>query len=375
MEYRNLDSEKVSLLGFGCMRFPCTSDGKIDEEEATKMLDLARNSGVNYFDTAYPYHNKESEPFVGKYLSKLTRESFYVATKLPYWEVHCIEDAKRIFESQLERLQVDYVDFYLIHALNKGRWEEMESYGVYDYCAQLKKEGKIKHLGFSFHDDYQAFETIITAKQWDFCQIQYNYMDTEEQAGDEGYELAKRLGVPLVIMEPIKGGSLANLPEVITNHFKKVDETRSTASWALRWVGSHDNVKVILSGMTTMKQVEDNLKTFDVFEPLNAKEQEAVEIVTCNLKQRINNGCTGCNYCMPCPAGVNIPYNFKIWNTYGIYENVGSTNWEWTNSIDEKEKAKNCVSCGKCETVCPQKLPIREHLKQLQNELDLLVNK
>lgn len=371
MEYRIIDSVQCSLLGFGCMRFPYNEDGTINQEEATKMLDLARNTGVTYFDTAYPYHNKESEPFVGKYLSQFPRDSYYIATKLPVWLVKSLEDAKRLFAEQLERLGKDYVDFYLLHALNKERWEAMESYGVYDYLVFLKEEGKIKHLGFSFHDEYEVFETIITAKKWDFCQIQLNYMDTNEQAGMKGYELAEKLGVDVVVMEPIKGGSLANLPASITDYFTKLNDN-SAASWALRWVASLPNVKVVLSGMSTMDQVHDNLTTFDHFKALSKEEEEAVAQVTKSLSERINNGCTGCNYCMPCPVGVNIPYNFKIWNSYGIYENKGETIWRWTRDIDDKEKAKYCVSCGKCEMVCPQKIEIRKDLAKLQLELDSL---
>lgn len=372
MEYRMIDSVKSSLLGFGCMRFPCNEDGTINETEATKMLDYAREHGVTYFDTAYPYHSKMSEPFLGKYLSQFPRDSYYLATKLPCWEINSLDDAKKMFQLQLERLEKDYVDFYLLHALNKDRWAKMDSLGIYDYLRTEKEQGRIKHLGFSFHDDYQAFETIITAKKWDFCQIQYNYMDTDEQAGDKGYALAEKLGVPFVIMEPIKGGSLAVLPSEITDYFTQVNPDVSTASWALRWVANHSNVKVILSGMSTFDQVKDNLKTFDTFEPLSEKEEDAIKKATNRLRERINNGCTGCRYCMPCPAGVDIPYNFKIWNTYGIYENKGEAIWNWTKNIEESKKAKNCISCGKCETVCPQKLSIRDNLKTLQKELDSL---
>ncbi|MDD5937109.1 MAG: aldo/keto reductase [Clostridiales bacterium] len=375
MEYRMIDDVKSSLLGFGCMRFPVDKDGGIDEQEATKMLDIAREAGVTYFDTAYPYHNKESEPFVGKYLSQFPRDSYYLASKLPCWEIHSLEDAKKMFALQLERLQKDYIDFYLLHALNLDRWNEMESYGVYDYLATLKAEGKIKHLGFSFHDNYEAFEKIITAKKWDFCQIQYNYMDTDEQAGDKGYLLAEKLGVPMVIMEPIKGGSLASLPDEVTKPFKEMAPDCSVASWALRWVGSHSNVKVILSGMSTYDQVMDNLKTFEKFEPLSEQELVAVKRVKEHLESRIKNGCTGCRYCMPCPKGVDIPQNFAIWNAYGKYMNVGGTKWEWNHEIEDSAKAKNCVGCGKCETLCPQKLSIRENLKNLQKELDELLTK
>lgn len=211
MEKRKMEKLGIetSLLGFGCMRFPTTPEGGIEEKEAERMLDRAISAGVNYIDTAYPYHDGESEPFVGRALKKYDRSSFYLATKLPMWAVNSLDDAKRIFAEQLERLQVEYVDFYLLHALDKSKWDKAKELGIVEYCENLKKEGKIRYLGFSFHDSYDVFEEIITARAWDFCQIQYNYMDTQEQAGDKGYALSEKLGVPMVIMEPIKGGSLA----------------------------------------------------------------------------------------------------------------------------------------------------------------------
>lgn len=362
----------LSLLGFGCMRFP-TKDGKIDEVRASQMLDDAYAAGINYFDTAYPYHNGESEPFVGKALSKYPRDSYYLATKLPCWEVKTLEDAKRLFELQSSRIDGNRIDFYLLHALHKERWEQMRDLGVVEYLEEKQEEGKIKYLGFSFHDSYEVFEDILNYKDWDFCQIQLNYMDTEEQAGMKGYELTVKKNVPLVIMEPIKGGLLANLPEEVAANFKEVSPEKSIASWALRWVASLPNVKVVLSGMSDEVQVKDNLSTFTDFKELDAKEQKAVEDVARILKERVNNGCTGCNYCMPCPAGVNIPGNFKVWNRYGIYGNKGDALHNWKNELNDSEKAACCIKCGKCETVCPQKLPIRQDLERVQNDFDGLV--
>ena len=236
MEYRVMEkiNAKTSLLGFGCMRFPLNQDGSINEEETFEMFDQAYHAGVNYFDTAYPYHNGASEPVTGRALARYPRESFYLATKLPIWAVKSIDDVKRIFAEQLERLNMEYVDFYLMHALNKERWETIKKLGILDYCEELRKEGKLRYLGFSFHDDYEVFQEIITSYKWDFCQIQLNYMDKDTQATTKGVELAESLGVPRVIMEPVKGGSLANLPEDITERFKEVRPDASTASWALR---------------------------------------------------------------------------------------------------------------------------------------------
>lgn len=372
MEKRRLEKLGIetSLLGFGCMRFPTDAAGKIDEIHAEKMLDKAIAEGVNYIDTAYPYHDGESEPFVGRVLKKYDRNSFYLATKLPVWLVKTTEDAERIFGSQLKRLQTDYIDFYLLHAMNKNSWEQMVQAGVVDFCEKLKEQGKIKYLGFSFHDSYEVFETIARARNWDFCQIQLNYMDTEEQAGLKGYELTEKLDLPLIIMEPVKGGSLAGYSEDINERFKKMNPKVSIASFALRWVGSLSNVKVILSGMSSMEQLEDNLSTFKEFTPLSHAEAAEIEDIVATLKGRIRNGCTGCRYCMPCPAGVDISRNFRIWNHYHIYGKYQTVKWAWEHEIPDAAKAKNCIKCGKCEAACPQKIEIRKDLESAQADLD-----
>jgi len=362
---------ETSLLGFGCMRFP-TKDGKIDEVRAEQMIDNAIARGVNYIDTAFPYHNGESEPFVGKVLKKYPRDSFYVATKLPCWEIKKPEDTDRIFKLQLEHLQMEYVDFYLLHALNRDSFHKMVELGALDYCIEMKKQGKIKNLGFSFHDSYEAFEEIASYRDWDFCQIQFNYMDTNEQAGLKGYELTEKLNIPLVIMEPIKGGSLANLPEEVMTELRAIRPDASNASWALRWVASFPNIRVVLSGMSDEKQTEDNLNTFTGFEPLSEEEKKAIENLAEQLRKRVNNGCTGCRYCMPCPMGVNIPRNFSIWNTYGMYGDKGGTKWQWNHGISDAEKPSNCIECGACEAACPQHLNIREDLKKVEAELSNL---
>ena len=372
MEKRKLEKLGIetSLLGFGCMRFPLTSDGKIDEAEAEKMLDKAMANGVNYYDTAYPYHGGDSEPFVGKALKKYDRASFYLATKLPVWQVESLEDVDRIFAEQLERLQTEYIDFYLMHAMNKERWDKMLEIGCVKRLEELKAEGKIRNLGFSFHDSYEVFEEMLNYRDWDFCQIQLNYMDTNEQAGLKGYKLTEEKQVPLVIMEPIKGGSLAAFADDIMEKFHSVRPGASAASFALRWVGSLPNVKVILSGMSAMEQLDDNLQTFENFEVLSEKEQQTVKEVVDILNSRVQNGCTGCRYCMPCPAGVNIPGSFKTWNTYHMYQNYNMVKNSWEKEIGENAQPKNCIKCGKCEAVCPQKISIREDLAKAQADLD-----
>lgn len=360
----------VSLLGFGCMRFPTGEDGKIDEARAEKMLDKAIESGVNYIDTAYPYHNGESETFVGKVLKKYPRDSFYLATKLPCWFINTVEDVDKYFNEQLQKLQVDHFDFYLMHAMNRGSWKKMVEIGCVKRLEQLKAEGKIRFLGFSFHDDYDAFEEIIGYRDWDFCQIQLNYMDTEEQAGIKGYKLAEEKGIPLTIMEPIKGGSLANFGEDIKKVFEAVRPGASPASFALRYVATLPNILTVLSGMSNMEQVEDNLKTFTDFVPMEEKEYQAIEQVKAIMNSRIQNGCTGCRYCMPCPFGVDIPGCFSVWNRYHMYENYNVVSWQWEGMGRDGRQAKNCKECGKCEKACPQHLPIREDLKKAQADLD-----
>lgn len=361
---------ETSLLGFGCMRFPVTAEGKINEPLAEEMIAKAMASGVNYIDTAYPYHNGDSEPFVGRVMKKYPRDSFYLATKLPLWLVNSIEDVDRIFNEQLERLQTDHVDFYLLHAMGKERWAKMKEIGCLDRLEEFRAQGKIKYIGFSFHDSYEVFEDIINYRDWDFCQIQLNYMDTEDQAGMKGYELAASKNIPVVVMEPIKGGSLAAFADDITTKFKELDAEASVASFALRFVATLPGIATVLSGMSNMEQVEDNLKTFVNFKPLSDKEQQTIKDVVALLRSRIQNGCTGCRYCMPCPAKVDIPGCFSAWNTYHMYQNYNVVRWNWEQQIGEEHQAKNCIKCGKCEKACPQHLNIRADLEKAQADLD-----
>lgn len=376
MEYRGDKkwNAKPSLLGFGCMRLP-EVDGHIDEELAMQMFDEAIKAGVNYFDTAYMYHGGASEEFVGKALSRYPRDSYYLATKLPVWDMNCREQAFEIFENQTRKLKTDYFDFYLLHDMEDETVKKVEDYGLIEVIDTWKKEGKIKHAGFSFHGDYDLFEHMLGLYDWDFCQLQYNYMDTEEQAGDRGYELAKEKGIPVIVMEPNRGGSLARLPEPVSAILKEKDPNASDASWAMRWVATHDNVKIVLSGMTTMEQVQDNLKTFSPFVPLSDEEQALMVSVAKSLNDRVMNRCTGCGYCMPCPGGVRIPMHFRLWNEYHMYEDERhSKNW-WKIRINESNHANNCLECGRCEDRCPQHVSIIEDLKKAAAEMDALCEK
>ncbi len=365
MKYKHIAAWNAnpSLLGFGCMRFPTLENGDIDEAEAEKMLDTAIAAGVNYIDNAYPYHNGDSEPFVGRVLQKYPRNSYYLTTKMPIWKADTPQDVERIFQEQLNRLQTDYFDFYLVHALDKERWQKVLDFQVIPFLEKMKKEGKIRHLGFSFHDDYEVFETILLYRSWDFCQIQLNYMDTDIQAGMKGYRLAEKLGIPIVVMEPIKGGKLVNLADDIKAIMKRQDPSRSIASWALRYVASLPNVKVVLSGMSSLAQVQDNLKTFEPFEPLNESEMRMIETIAEQLRERVRNGCTGCEYCMPCPFGVDIPKNFKIWNEESMYGDYQESQALYLDL--DSARASQCRKCGKCELMCPQHIAIRSDLQDI----------
>lgn len=394
MRFRN-GEDRVSLLGFGCMRFPKTGDGRIDEVRSRAMLDAAMKAGVNYIDTAYPYHDGESEPFMGRVLAGYPRDRYFLATKLPVWKVDTAQEAQAVFEEQLGRLQVKYIDYYLLHALNRERWDKVLKSGILPWAEQLKREGRIRHLGFSFHDDYEVFREILTYRQWDFCQIQYNYMDRDTQAGDRGYELAEKMGIPLIAMEPVKGGTLSSLPKEAEAVFEAASapvpgaaapavpaalasapavpaaalSAATPASWALRWVGTHPDIKVILSGMSSPEQVEDNLKTFSPFSPLSEEEGLVVEQASQAIRRRIKNNCTACRYCMPCPAGVDIPENFAIWNEGSMYDIEEEAKKAFKAKQEEGAGAERCIRCGKCEEVCPQGIAIRDDLKMLFGEL------
>ena len=361
---------ETSLLGFGCMRLPLNPDRTVNEAESFHMFDLAYHAGVNYFDTAYDYLDGESERITGRALKRYPRDSFFLATKLPMYRITSLEQAKAIFADQLQKLQVDSVDFYLLHTLNRTLFDRAVSLGIVDYCQELKAQGKIRFLGFSFHDGYASFERILNARDWDFCQIQYNYRDEQFQAGTRGYALAAQKGVPVIVMEPVRGGSLAGMPPEVSAPFRAVTPGASDASFALRWVADHPGVKVILSGMSTPEQMEDNLRTFEKDWPLTPAENAAIADVSRRLDSRIKIACTGCRYCMPCPAGVDIPSCFEGWNAYGMYGPGPNLDYFWHSALPEAAKPDHCVQCRQCESKCPQGLPIVQSLRALKADLD-----
>lgn len=379
MKYRTMrfigGEENVSLLGLGCMRFPLNEDGTIDEAQAEAMIGRALNSGINYIDTAYPYHKGESEPFLGRALKKYPRNSFYLATKLPVWLVNSVEDAERLFKEQLSRLQTKYIDYYLLHALDAGRWEKLVKEGIIEWAEAKKASGKIRHLGFSFHDTYPVFREILTYRQWDFCQIQYNYMDEHSQAGVEGLRYAHAKGIPVIIMEPLRGGRLVNLlPESAKELFAQDEEHRTPAQLALKWLYDQPEVTCVLSGMNSMEMVEQNVRTASEYGVgcMTESDRALVEAVRQEITKHVKVGCTGCGYCMPCPRGVDIPGTFRCYNAmYSEGKKSGRRDYlQCTAFRKNPASASQCVGCGKCEQHCPQHIEIRRELKAAAGELE-----
>ncbi|MGB9928564.1 MAG: aldo/keto reductase [Methanosarcina sp.] len=369
MLYRRLGqtSEDVSILGFGTMRLPTIrgDDSNVDEEKAIRMLQYAIDSGVNYIDTAYPYHGGMSEVVVGNALQNGYREKVYIATKLPSWLITSREDMDRYLNEQLERLKTDHIDFYLIHALNKDFWATVKKNGVFDFLNSALKDGRIRYTGFSFHDDITLFKEIVDSYSWDLCQIQYNFMDENFQAGKEGlmYAASKRLGV--VIMEPLRGGYLVStVPQDIQSVWDSAAIKRSPVEWSLRYLWNYPEITVVLSGMSDLSHVEDNVRLADKGMPNSLTEDENQLIAKVNkiYKSKMKVNCTGCQYCMPCPSGVNIPECFKFYNNAEMFDNVEGEKLQYENL---EGKASNCTECGQCEEKCPQQSPIRDRLKEV----------
>lgn len=359
--------EKVSTLGFGCMRFP-QIDEKIDEEKSIEMIRYAIDNGVNYIDTAYMYHDGESEPIVGKALQDGYRDKVYLATKLPSWLINSREDMDKYLNEQLEKLQTDYIDFYLVHALNQNYWENLTKLGIFEFLDSIKKDKRVKYVGFSFHDKLDLFKEIVDSYNWSFAQIQYNYLDEYYQAGLEGLEYAASKNLGVVIMEPLRGGKLVNnLPNDIKEMLDNGPTEKSAAEWALRFVLDKPEVSVILSGMTTIEQLKENLKIANEANPntLSFEEKQFIDELKNRFKEKIKVNCTECKYCMPCPAGVNIPTCFTHLNNDSMFDDRENMKKKYNMSLGEEAKASKCVECGKCENDCPQQIKIREKLKEV----------
>lgn len=362
---------EASALGFGTMRLPIIEGdaANIDQEEAIRMIRYAIDHGVNYIDTAYVYHQGHSEVTVGKALQNGYRDKVRLATKMPVWEIESQEDMDKCFFEQLSRLQMDYVDFYLLHALNREAWGKLKNLHVQNWLEKKVAEGKIHHLGFSFHDEYDVFKQIIDDyDSWAFCQIQYNYVDENYQAGTRGLRYAASKGLAIVVMEPIAGGKLAiKPPKPIQALWKKMGIKRKPAEWALRWVWNHPEVSVVLSGMSTMSQVIENVESANHSQPnsLTEKQLAVFSRVRRKYKKLGFVSCSGCRYCMPCPQGVNIPEILALHNEYYVRNREKEVKSKYQKQIPPENRAKKCIRCGRCEEICPQKMPIRELLAEV----------
>jgi len=375
--YRNFGktNEVVSALGFGCMRLPIIGSDptNIDEGKAITMIRHAIDAGVNYVDTAYPYHGTgftsggASELFVAKALKDGYRERVKLATKLPSWLIKTRADMDKYLNEQLERLETDRIDFYLIHNLNKSVWPILKEADISGFLDQAIKDGRIGYAGFSFHDQTALFKEIVDYYDWSFCQIQYNYLDEEFQAGKEGLKYAAEKGLGIVIMEPLRGGNLVRLPEEAKVIIDQAEVKRTPAEWALRWIWNHPEVSVVLSGMTTIDHVTENIKVAQEAE-INSLTSEEIAIVgeiKRVFKERTKVNCTACSYCMPCPIGINIPTCFATYNDYWIFDGTPEAKQRYDILSKFAAPASKCVGCGNCESHCPQGIAIRDELKNV----------
>jgi predicted aldo/keto reductase-like oxidoreductase len=375
MEYRRFGSIdwQPSALGFGCMRFPVLDgdNSRIDEKLAAEMLLHAIDHGVNYIDTAYPYHGGTSEGFVGRTLEGAYRDKVKLATKLPSWKIEKAADFDFYLNEQLDRLKTEQIDFYLLHALNTDYWENINRFGVLDWIEKAQTDGRIKQIGFSFHDEYPVFKRIIDAyEKWDFCQIQYNFMDQAYQAGKKGLQYAAARGIGVVIMEPLRGGRLIDPPKGIQEIWDRAEAQRTAAEWSLQWLWNQPEVSLVLSGMSTLEQVEENiasasrsgigtLSNADLDLIAEAKKTyEGFQLVPC----------TNCGYCVPCPEDVDIPRILKIYNDGIMYDKVESAKADYLMWVPAENKADLCVVCGECLDKCPQDIPISDWMEKIHQE-------
>lgn len=374
MLYRKMNrvASDLSILGFGCMRLPEDGRGHLDEGVATQMLHHAIEHGVNFVDTAYPYHNGESEPFLGRALEGGYRERVMLETKLPSWLINSREDMDRYLDLQLKRLRTDHLDFYLVHGLMAPFWEKLSKLGVCDFLDDALADGRIRHAGFSFHDELPVFKQIVDAYDWTVCLLQYNFFDEHSQAGLEGLDYASKKGLGVAVMEPLRGGMLTKQIPSIDRIWSRSGAKRSLSERALLWVWNHPQVTVVLSGMSSMSQLTENLAYADggIVGSLPPQELELYRQVKEEYERRIRVPCTGCRYCMPCPAGVGIPECFEYYNQGCIFDSpeIAALNYRIVlgGMLSGKEGyAIQCLECGQCEEHCPQGIAIREKLKEV----------
>ena len=376
MKYRTMGKLgiKSSAFGLGCMRFngAASGDSVIDEQKAVSLIRRAIDGGVTYIDTAYVYLDKTSEIVLGKALQDGYRDKVTIATKVPPDLVNSRADMEAILAEELKKLQTDHIDFYLMHAMNKQKWEHMKAIGAPQFFDDMKKEGKIRYKCFSFHGPYEEFEYILNDWDWDMCQIQYNYMDINNQAGTKGLELAGSKGIPVVIMEGLLGGRLANAPDNVQALYDAFPVKRSPVEWAFRWLCNHPEVSVVLSGCNEAEQIDENLRIFDTVDTgiMSAEELKLMDDVRAAYISRTKIGCTGCRYCMPCPNGVNIPGLFSVWNNVSLYGIEPKDDWGFRMIMDKDAGADKCLACGACEAACPQHLNIIDSLNTAWSELN-----
>ena len=368
----------MKKLGFGCMRLPTIGgdQSKIDIEEFKKMVDLFQSRGFTYYDTAYVYHGGKSEEAVREAVVKrYPRDRFTVTTKMPMFAVKDRADLVRIFDEQLERLGVDYIDYYWLHALNVNEYGKVQRLKAFEFISKKKAEGKIKHIGFSFHDTPALLDKILSEHpETEFVQLQINYIDWDSPTvcGRECYEVATRHGKPVIVMEPVKGGALVKVPESVKNMFKSHRPEMSVASWAVRFAASHENILTVLSGMSDMAQVDDNTSYMHNFQPLSSAEQALVALAASVIKDNTLIPCTACRYCVDgCPKNIAIPDYFSLFNEHKRVYGHSDAEYYYDNVFGARGgKPGECISCGKCEKVCPQHLKIREHLKEISRTFE-----
>ena len=375
MQYREnpRNHQHLSILGYGCLRF--TKKGSaIDQEKAEQEMKLAIEQGVNYFDTAYTYGG--SEACLGTFLAKGYRDKVNIATKLPHYYIKKAEDMEYYFSEQLRRLQTDHVEYYLMHMLNDvAAWERLKTLGIEEWIAAKKASGQIQNIGFSFHGGTSNFLKIIDAYDWDFCQIQYNYMDEHSQAGRRGLQYAASKGMPVIIMEPLRGGRLVQgLPASAKRIIAQAEPKRSAAEWGLKWLWNQPEVTVVLSGMNDKAQVEENLRIAGESEPgaMSESELAVIEKIKTEINKYVKVPCTGCGYCMPCPRGVDIPVCFQSYNagyTDSFY--IGLKQYFMCNALRTNPSgASQCIKCGKCQKHCPQGIEIPKELEKVKRRME-----
>ncbi len=368
MNYRefNKDGARVSLLGYGTMRMPCDSEGEIDYPVAKALIDKAYAGGVNYFDTAYRYHAGKSELFVAKALAEYPRESYFLADKMPLWVADTAEDVDRIFDDQLKKCNTEYFDFYLVHAMDKGVLKKLREFNVYEKLAKRKQAGQIKRLGFSFHDSLEVLEEILDSYKWDFVQLQLNYFDWTYQNAEQKYEAVISRGIQVIVMEPVRGGSLVSISPEVDSMLLKKRPDRSVASWAMRFAAQLDGVLCVLSGMTTDEALSDNLAALSDEQLMTADDIETVFNAARIMLERKTVPCTACNYCAECPKGIAIPRLFKMINDYSIGRSMDTFKTRY-NKLEPSQLPSNCIGCGLCSACCPQHIDVPEKLAQINS--------